>query len=287
MDGIIIINKMKGCTSHDIVYKVKKMVNEKVGHTGTLDPMASGVLPVGLGKASRLFQYMLDKEKEYLATFKFGLLTDTLDVTGTTIATSEIIPSKEQICLLLEKLTGEISQVPPNYSAKCVNGKRGYELARKGVEFTLAPKTVSVLSFTLLKQVSKDEFLFRIVCKGGTYVRSLARDLGKLSGTFAVMSALDRVRAGVFSYDNGITIDDLKGASNIERFIIKPEDTLYFEKLYLTPEREKKIVDGVFENYGFKDGVYSVFGESGFIGVGEVISGILKIKSYVKNYAKG
>ncbi len=283
MTGFINVIKPKGMSSALAVHIVKKKTGLPAGHMGTLDPMASGVLPIGLGKASRLFQYMLDKEKEYIATFKFGLLTDTLDVTGKVIEKTDYIPSEEEIRARLKELTGEILQVPPAYSAKCINGKRGYELARRGIEFDLKPKSVNVLSFSLEERVSEDEFRFRIICKGGTYVRSLARDLGNLTGSLAVMSALDRRASGVFNYSNGVEIDQINLDADLNKYLIAPENTLSFEKIYIDSQREKKILDGVFENIGVKNGIYSVFGESGFIGVGEGVDGVLRIKSYVKH----
>ena len=281
MTGFINVIKPKGMSSALVVHIVKKKTGLNAGHMGTLDPMASGVLPIGLSKASRLFQYMLDKEKVYLATFKFGILTDTLDVTGKITETCNFIPTEKEIKEKLPLLTGEIMQVPPAYSAKCVNGKRGYELARRGIEFELEPKKVNVLSFTLENKISDSEYVFRIVCKGGTYIRSLARDLGELTGSLAVMSELDRVKSGTFDYSNGVSVEDLD-KQDYTKFVIPPENTLSFERLTISKERAQKILDGVFEDCGFKDGIYSVFSEDGFIGVGESKQGVLRIKSYVR-----
>ena len=204
MKGFINVIKPSGMSSAYAVGAVKKKFNCPCGHMGTLDPMASGVLPVGLHKTSRLFDYLLDKTKRYIATFKFGVLTDTLDSTGNVIATSSVIPSKEQIQSKLTDFVGEISQIPPKYSAKCIDGKRGYELARKGVDFTLAPKIVTILDFKLTKQISDNEFEFTIDCKGGTYIRSLARDLGSSLGSMAIMTSLIRAKSGFFSLENGV-----------------------------------------------------------------------------------
>lgn len=261
---------------------VKKKFNCPCGHMGTLDPMAEGVLPVGIGKASRLFQYMLDKEKIYIARFIFGYTTDTLDITGETTEKTDKIPTLEDIKKVLGKFVGEIEQMPPKYSAKCINGKRGYQLARQGVEFTLESKKVNILSIECLGQISENEFEFKIECKGGTYIRSLARDIAIECGSLGTMSKLSRIKSGIFSYENGITVDDLKRLENADEFIIPADSAVSFEKLNLTEKQAQKILDGVFENYGFSDGTYRVYNQGKFIGVGKVQEGILRINSYVR-----
>ena len=261
---------------------VKKKFNTPCGHMGTLDPMASGVLPVGIGKASRLFQYLLDKEKTYVARFKFGVSTDTLDVTGEQTDTCSYIPTEKEIIKVLPSFVGDIDQVPPKYSAKCIDGKRGYQLARNGVEFELAPKKVTVLSAECLGQTGENEFEFRFRCKGGTYIRSLARDIGISCGSLAVMSALDRVGAGIFDYSNGVTVEQFKNCDQPEKYLIQPDKAVDFEKLVLTNKQATKILNGVFENYGFKDGTYRVYNEQEFWGVGVAENGTLRIKAYVR-----
>ena len=282
MKAFINLIKPKGMSSAYAVTAVKKKFNCPCGHMGTLDPMAEGVLPVGIGQASRLFQYHLDKEKTYLARFIFGYTTDTLDVTGQTVETCEKIPTFDEINNVMNNFVGEIDQIPPKYSAKCIDGKRGYQLARQGVDFELAPKKVTILSAKCISQVSDNEFEFEFTCKGGTYIRSLARDIGKAVGSLGVMSALSRVKSGVFSMENGVSVEEFKKANDVEKYLIKPEDTLSFDKLVLTNEQATKILNGVFENYGFKDGVYRVYNEDEFWGVGKAENGVLKINTYVR-----
>jgi tRNA pseudouridine55 synthase len=264
------------------VTAVKKKFNLPCGHMGTLDPMAEGVLPVGIGQASRLFQYLLDKEKTYIARFKFGFETDTLDVTGETISSGKRVPSKSEIESVLNKFVGEIDQVPPKYSAKCIDGKRGYQLARKGVEFELAPKKVTILSSELLGQTEEDEYEFKFVCKGGTYIRSLARDIAKECGTLGTMSALTRAKCGVFSIENGVSVEDFRAESDADKFIIAPENTINFEKIVLREKQATRILNGLFDDYGYQDGLYKVYSEDEFWGVGESKDGILRIKTYVR-----
>lgn len=282
MKGFINLIKPKGMSSAYAVTAVKKKFNLPCGHMGTLDPMAEGVLPVGIGQASRLFQYLLDKEKTYVARFKFGYTTDTLDVTGETTESGGKVPTEKQIKSVLDKFVGEIDQVPPKYSAKCIDGKRGYQLARKGVEFTLEPKKVTVLSSELIGQTDTDEFEFKFTCKGGTYIRSLARDIALECGTLGVMSALNRTACGVFSIENGVTVEEFKAAENPEQFLIPPENTINFPTLVLTDKQATRILNGLFDDYGIKDGLYKVYNQSEFWGVGEVNSGVLRIKTYVR-----
>ncbi len=282
MTGFVNIIKDRGMSSARAVTAVKKKFNIPCGHMGTLDPMASGVLPVGLGKASRLFDYLLDKDKTYVAKFKFGYTTDTLDVTGEVTDTCSLVPSIDEIKAVLPKFVGEIDQIPPKYSAKCIGGKRGYQLARKGVDFVLPPKKVTILSAKCLAQTDEDEFEFEFSCKGGTYIRSLARDIALACGTLGVMSALDRTVAGVFNYGNGVSIDEFFSSENAEKYIIPADSVVSFEKLILTEKQATKILNGVFENYGFSDGIYRVYNCSDFWGIGEVKGGVLRIKSYVR-----
>lgn len=282
MKGFINLIKPSGMSSAYAVGAVKKKFNTPCGHMGTLDPMASGVLPVGVGKSSRLFQYLLDKEKVYVARFKFGYTTDTLDVTGQETSRTNLIPTIEEINKVLPSFVGEIDQVPPNYSAKCIDGKRGYQLARRGVEFQLPPKKVVILGAKCLGQTQEDEFSFEFRCKGGTYIRSLARDIAQKCATFGVMSALDRTVCGIFDYSNGVSVEDFKNSDNPEKYIIPAENAVNFEKIILTSKQAEKILNGVFENYGFADGTYRVYNGEEFWGVGEALGGVLKIKAYVR-----
>ena len=284
MKGFINIIKPQGVSSAYCVSVLKRKTLTPCGHLGTLDPMAAGVLPVGIGKASRLFPYTLNKEKEYAAEFTFGFTTDTLDITGKTLAASDVIPEKKAVKSALSFFTGEIEQVPPKYSAKCVGGKRGYALARAGVEFELAPKKVMVSEFSLIRQTGEKSFLFKIRCGGGTYIRALARDLGEKLGALCVMSSLDRVKSGVFDYGNGVPLEKIKTATaeELEKYLIPADSVINFEKLRLNHYQSERLINGVYENYGFNDGIYRVYAEDEFWGVGEVKDGILKMKSYVR-----
>ncbi|MBO5713945.1 MAG: tRNA pseudouridine(55) synthase TruB, partial [Clostridia bacterium] len=216
------------------------------------------------------------------ATIKFGVTTDTLDTTGTVVDTCSVLPDKLTVENVLGNFIGEIDQIPPNYSAKCVNGKRGYELSRKGIEFELPPKKVVIYDIKLLEQVDTEQYKLEIVCGGGTYIRSLCRDIGTACNTLAVMSGLERTASGKFDLSTAVSVEDFKASETPEQYIIPADFAVDFPKLILTPERAQKILDGVFENHGYADGVYRVYNQQDFWGIGQAKDGVLKITSYVR-----
>ena len=283
LNVFINIIKPEGMNSSHVVAVVRKKLGKiPCGHMGTLDPMASGVLPVGTNRATRLFDYLLDKNKTYVAHFKFGAETDTLDKTGKITKVTGIFPSKEQILKVLPDFIGEIEQIPPVYSSKCINGKRAYALARRGEEVVLPAKKVTVNSIVLDGQVNEDTYRFTIECKGGTYIRSLCRDIAKACGTVGTMVKLDRIKSGVFSEENGITVQDFIEDADIERYFVSPDTVIDYPKIILTKMQAKRILDGLFDDYGYKDGLYRVYSEDEFWGIGKSENGILKIKSYIR-----
>ena len=282
MIGFINIDKPAGEGSTYTVGRVKKKLNVKCGHMGTLDPMASGVLPVGLGKATRLFDFLLKKRKTYLATFEFGRETDTLDNAGKTIKSGGAIPSESEIMRVLGDFCGTIEQVPPNYSAINIAGRRGYDLARKGVDFTLPSKLVTVDSFELLGCANENSFNFKIDCRGGTYIRSLARDLAKKLGTFATMTSLTRTAAGIFTLENSVGAEEFSASDDPMKYIIPADMAVDYPKLDLSENRAKKLLDGVFEEDDVANGLYRVYYRGEFWGVGEAVDNILKIKAFCK-----
>jgi tRNA pseudouridine55 synthase len=246
---------------------------------GTLDPMASGVLPIAIGNAARLFDYFLDKQKTYVATFKFGVDYDTLDTTGNILSQGGIIPAKDEIEKVIPSLIGEVMQVPPNYSAKNINGKRGYELARAGVEFTLPPKKVTIYNITLLRQRESDEYDFEIVCGGGTYIRSIARDMAAALNTHAAMSALRRTQSGIFDIKNSVKSDKLT-VESLGQYIIPTDSVLPYESFYPNKAEAKKLFNGLTINCDLADGTYKIYNENNvFYGLATVCGGLLKVRS--------
>lgn len=274
--GVISVNKPTGVMSTAVVNGVKRLAGVPCGHLGTLDPLATGVLPVAVGNATRLFDTFLKKKKEYIAEFTFGLSSDTLDSTGT-IERGGRVPSEDEIRLALPSLCGKVMQVPPKYSAKNVGGKRGYDLARAGVEFTLAPKEVEIFSIELLgKSDNENAYRFRIVCGAGTYIRSIARDLADKIGTNALMSALTRTKSGAFTIENSVPFDELT-EETLEKFLIPTENLLPYEKLTF-PETDN-VFCGVRKATEKPDGLYRVYRGNAFYGVAEAENGTVKVKT--------
>ena len=226
-DGFIIVDKPIGYTSADVIRDIKQLIDrQKIGHGGTLDPMANGVLPIGLGKATRLMEYLLDENKEYLATFRLGEITDTYDCTGAIVAKNNYsYITQEIIEKSLPRFTGWIYQKPPKFSALKFKGKRSYDLARAGVEFDLNPRLVKVHSISL-ERFQPPDVDFRITCSRGFYVRSLANDLGEYIGCGAHVLNLTRLKVGPFKLLNSVTLNQLKRYNFQDLFpqIIKPMD---------------------------------------------------------------
>lgn len=278
MTGFINLNKAAGASSAKEVSVIKRLTNTPCGHMGTLDPMASGVLPVAIGNAARLFDYFLDKHKKYVATFRFGVDSDTLDSTGTVMESVGRVPSKEEIEDVLPQFLGEISQVPPRYSAKNISGKRGYELARAGVEFSLPPKTVKIYALKVFDNTANDCYDFEIECGGGTYIRSLARDIAQKLGTHAVMSSLIRTQSGAFSIENSVKSEDLT-EENFKNHVIPTESLLPFDSIYPDEKTGFKLFNGLAVSCERPDGIYKIYKGGVFYGLAEVKQSILKVRT--------
>ncbi len=277
MTGFVNVNKASGVSSAREVAIIKKLFGAHCGHMGTLDPMASGVLPIAVGNAARLFDYFLDKRKKYTATFRFGLDSDTLDITGNVEYGVGRVPSAREIEEVLGDFTGEILQVPPKYSAKNVAGRRGYELARAGVEFELQPKKITVYDIKLTGG-DGDAFTFDIECGGGTYIRSLARDIAVKLGTRAVMSALVRTQSGIFTIKNAVETSALS-CENINSFIIPTESVLPYESISLAEKDEFKVFNGLTIPCEKPDGIYKIYRGGAFYGLCEVKQSFLKVRT--------
>ena len=243
MNGIVILNKESGISSFKASKKVGYLLNEKkVGNLGTLDPAAEGVLPIMLGKCCKLFDYYLHKTKTYEAEFTFGYETDTLDRDGKTIKDGGSIPSKNDILHKLNELTGEISQVPPQYSAKKINGKKACDLARNNQFVELKPTNIVVYKFELLNY-NKEKCNFLIECSSGTYIRSLCRDLAYLLNTLATMTKLKRTKVGNFEIENAYLISEIEQIK--EKSVIKVEDAIELNRIDLSDEEFVKLKNGV------------------------------------------
>lgn len=281
--GFFNVDKPSGITSSTVVNKCKWLTGVPCGHMGTLDPLASGVLPVGVGNATRLFNYFLEKEKEYIAEFTFGVDSDTLDSTGNLIRGGHV-PDESEISAVLPQFLGEIMQVPPKYSAKNVNGRRGYDLARAGIEFELEAKKVTIYDLQTLGRVEdkEDTFRIRIRCGGGTYIRSLARDIAEALGTKGVMSALKRTQSGIFTIEKSIPFSLLEkdpSLEELESYLIPTESVLPFDGLFFSKKEEEKLLQGQQVCVDVQNGFYKIYREEAFYGLAEVIDGRAKAKT--------
>ena len=247
MQGIINVYKPQDFTSHDCVAIVRRVSGvKKTGHTGTLDPMATGVLPVCIGKATRVIQYMDEDTKEYICTMKLGLRTDTLDVWGSVLEEKPAVSvTKEEAAQVLKTFEGRISQTPPKYSAIKVNGKKLYEYARAGKDVEIKPREVVIHKIDVL-DVTGETIKFKMCCGKGTYVRSVCDDAGRIFGCGAAMSSLVRSRNGMFSIDDAVDIRDIKEmtADELEKLLTRMDDAVSFRKIYVSGKAAEDLTDG-------------------------------------------
>lgn len=284
MNGFINVLKPVGATASDVVVCIKHVLHEKkVGHLGTLDPGASGVLPVAVGLGTRLFNYLTNRVKYYRAFFTFGKTTDTLDSYGIVTETNDILPTEEQIRNVLPSFVGQLQQIPPVYSAISVGGVRAYKLARNGEEVELKPREVTVYSIDLVRAVSADTFVVDIKCSGGTYIRSLARDIASALGTVGYMSGLIRLQSGCFDIDNAWTLDEVR----------QLKEQCLVDVLYPLQDAENYVVDGRYYqdlDHGRKvrcdnfDGYKKIYCKDTFFGLGKSVNGYLSLEYYLKNF---
>lgn len=249
MDGVIVIRKEKGFTSHDVVAKLRGILHmKKIGHTGTLDPDAEGVLPVALGKATRLVDMITDKEKTYEAVMRLGVVTDTQDMSGTVLSqTAELHVTEEELRAVIESFVGDYMQVPPMYSALKVNGKKLYELAREGKTVERKPRPVHFYEIEIL-EIDLPLVRFRVTCSKGTYIRTLCHDIGEKLGCGAAMETLLRTKVGRFTLDDAITLAQTEKAvknGTIESKVLGIEEILAeYPRVCCTKEGDRLLANG-------------------------------------------
>ena len=293
MDGIIVINKPKGYTSHDIVSKVKKITREKVGHTGTLDPNATGVLPLLIGKGTKLSKYLINHDKKYLVTLKLGEKTDTADVEGNIVEEKKVdLTNLEQqnVVNVLNAFIGKQEQVPPMYSAIKIKGKKLYEYARSGEKIDVLPRNIEIYNIKLIKIDNKKfEIIFEVSCSKGTYIRSLCEDIAIKLNTLGYMKELKRIQVGYFNIENSITIEELEKNINNKEFIknnfISFERVLKENKnIILNKKMLKLFYNGVKIQIEQENGTYKIYNEDNiFLGTGIVLNNLLKRDIIIKN----
>ncbi|MBQ2323531.1 MAG: tRNA pseudouridine(55) synthase TruB [Oscillospiraceae bacterium] len=275
--GIIIINKPAGWTSMDVCAKLRGIFHEKrVGHAGTLDPMATGVLPVFVGQATKAVSFAESGEKEYLARLRLGLTTDTQDTTGTALSELPVTVTEEDLRAVLPRFTGEIEQIPPMYSAVKVQGRKLYELARKGAEVERKPRAVTIFSLELLGQTGKNEYALRVRCSKGTYIRTLCHDIGAVLGCGGAMSALERTMAAGFTLSEAVTLEQVQEQKEA---LLRPTDSLFrsYGAYHIADaETERRCRCGNPIRSDVKNGIYRVYGMDGsFLALSRAEAGVL------------
>ena len=280
MDGVIIINKSKGYTSHDIVAKVKKITGEKVGHTGTLDPLATGVLPLLIGKGTLCSKYLINHNKTYEVVLKLGIKKSTGDEEGDIIQEENVDEKRleeKEVKKVLESFLGEQEQIPPIYSAIKINGKKLYEYARKGQEVEVKPRRITIYDIKMLRIDKKSyEIQFEVSCSKGTYIRSLCEDIAERMGTVGYMKELQRTKVGTFTIEQSVLVEDLT-KENIEEHIITIENLFKnLEHIKLNERKLQLFLNGVKLSFDLKDGIYKIYNNQQFIGMGVVKDKLLK-----------
>lgn len=286
MDGIIIINKEKNWTSNDIVKKLKGIFHEKTGHTGTLDPLATGVLPILVGKGTSLSKYLVNHDKEYIATIRLGEKTTTGDQEGEIIeqisVTDEML-NVENIKKALEYFKGKKSQIPPMYSAIKVNGKKLYEYARSGKKIEVKPREIEIFDIDLIS-VSKEtkEIMYKVWCSKGTYIRTLCENIAEKLGTVGYMKELNRIRVGNFRIEQSVKISNIISNNSINKSVIENNFISierFFEKkesVILNDSDLFKFLNGVEVDINTNDGIYKVYNKENFIGIGIIQNNRIK-----------
>ncbi|MBR3766993.1 MAG: tRNA pseudouridine(55) synthase TruB [Clostridia bacterium] len=276
MNGFVILNKAQGVTSFKAAATLRRIYNEKkIGHTGTLDPLATGVLPIALGKATRFIDFIPSSDKGYIAKFRFGTVTDTLDITGNILSQKDVSVSREEVLEALEFFRGDILQLPPMYSAISKDGVRLYELARKGIEVEREKREVTIKKLELTEYENDGEFEINVLCSKGTYIRSLISDIGEKLGAGAVMTSLHRTLSNGFSIEDAKTVEELEeqGANAV---LGTDYPFMCYPEVKVTPKQANR-----FKNGGelssdrlhtdIKASLYRIYSnENIFLGLGEI-----------------
>lgn len=265
-NGIIIIDKPAGWTSMDVCAKLRGILKtKKIGHAGTLDPMATGVLPVFVGQATRAVSFAEGGEKEYVAGLRLGLVTNTQDTEGETLTQSPVTVGREELEAVLPQFTGEISQIPPMFSAIKINGQKLYDLARQGKEVERKARAVTVFALEVVEQVSETDYILRIRCSKGTYVRTLCHDIGQALGCGGCMFSLRRTMAAGFTLDESVTLERMQEGGEA---LLRPTDSLFRDRpayRLKTEKQEERCRNGnsFFIQENLPEGEYRIYGREG------------------------
>ena len=282
MNGILLVNKEKTYTSHDVVAIVKKITGEKVGHTGTLDPNATGVLPLLVGKATLISKYLINHDKTYIATLKLGIKTETADGEGNILEKQNIVNlniNEEMIKKVLKEMIGKQDQFPPMYSAIKVNGKKLYEYARNRQKVDIKPRKIEIYNTRLISYNNEEnEIEFEISCSKGTYIRTVCEELASRLDTIGYMKELNRIQVGEFNIKNAYTLNEIKNNNEqIEEMLISIEELFKNkEKIELENKQLQLFLNGINLKTEKEDGVYKIYNNSNFVGLGIINANRLK-----------
>ena len=283
MDGIVIVDKPQDWTSQDVTARLRRVFNtRRIGHGGTLDPMATGVLPVFVGRATRGVEFFEHAEKTYETVLRLGLTTDTEDITGTVLTETKVSVTEEQIAQTLEAFRGEIMQIPPMYSALKVNGQKLCDLARKGKTVERQPRPITIHELTLLER-GENTLRLRVRCSKGTYIRTLCKDIGEALGCGGCMEALRRVSAGEYTIEEAVPLQELLDTAEPEKYL-RSVDTMFrnYPAVKLTANQEKRCRNGNPFSVKMEDGTCRAYSQSGeFLMLAKVEDGaMVTIKSF-------
>ena len=283
MNGIVIVDKPEGWTSQDVTARLRRVFNtRRIGHGGTLDPMATGVLPVFVGRATRCVEFFEHAEKTYETALRLGLTTDTEDISGTVLTEQDAFVTKTQVENVLQNFRGEIMQVPPMYSALKVNGQKLYDLARKGKTVERQPRPITIHELTLLS-MEADGIHLRVRCSKGTYIRTLCKDIGEALGCGGCMAALRRISAGEYTIEESVPLQTLLETETPESYL-RPVDSMFrnFPRVELTEKQEARCRNGNSFSIQLEDGTYRAYGKDGeFLMLAKVDDGVMStIKSF-------
>ena len=283
MNGIVIVDKPQGWTSQDVTARLRRVFNtRRIGHGGTLDPMATGVLPVFVGRATRGVEFFEHAEKVYETVLRLGITTDTEDITGTVLTERDAFVTGSMVEEVLTQFRGEIMQIPPMYSALKVNGQKLYDLARKGKEVERQPRPITIHELTLLG-MEADGIRLRVHCSKGTYIRTLCKDIGEALGCGGCMAALRRVEAGEYTAAEAVPLQQLLETENPEQYLL-PVDSMFrnYPQVTLTPNQEKRCRNGNSFSMPLEDGTYRAYGQNGeFLMLAKMENGVMStIKSF-------
>ena len=283
MNGIVIVDKPQGWTSQDVTARLRRVFStRRIGHGGTLDPMATGVLPVFVGRATRGVEFFEHAEKTYETVLRFGVQTDTQDITGTVLERRDVNVTEEQLLETLDRFRGEILQVPPMYSALKVNGQKLCDLARKGKEVERAPRPVTIHELTLLSFDGQDAAL-RVRCSKGTYIRTLCEDIGTALGCLGTMASLRRTQAGAYTAAQSVPLETLLEAEHPEEYLL-PLDSMFLQypAVTLSPNQETRCRNGNPFTRPMENGTYRAYSQSGeFLMLAKVEDGVMRtVKSF-------